>query len=308
MFSPDFFQLTFKLFPTDMHQSELFHVNSSKSTLATANSPFPVTGLLYDEDLGLMAAPIQIASWPILKSFTRLSPPPTKYLLEIGANSRNILQDEMRVELDDGAVLLTFEPLLDKYAHILTRFGGTPDNHRAVGFQHSRGMVFPLAVGCKGFTVFNVAQIDGCSSLLSGRGPNMKQEGASDIAINQVVIDNCATMSEKRKVPCVSLEEIVGVWLEGNDIAFLKVDGQGFDLEIVRSAGLHANKLKKVLVEAQCDLVELIYAEAPNCSSIIAGFEQMGFSTTFNKELCKTCPRDIFSGSTAETDITFVRA
>lgn len=50
---------------------------------------------------------------------------PKKFYIEIGSNSRNILIDYLKARVPGFSdntehLLLTFEPLLDKYAQILT--------------------------------------------------------------------------------------------------------------------------------------------------------------------------------------------
>ena len=38
-------------------------------------------------------------------------------------------------------------------------------------------------------------------------------------------------------MPCISLEEVIDDWLGGQEVELLKIDAQGFDLQVVRSAG-----------------------------------------------------------------------
>ena len=65
-------------------------------------------------------------------------------VLEIGANTRNTLDRELLPQRPD-AFLITFEPLLDKYAALLAR-NSRPDTRATLGAHHPRGLVLPFAV------------------------------------------------------------------------------------------------------------------------------------------------------------------
>lgn len=63
-------------------------------------------------------APIQLAKMPCRTNWAHLSPAPTEFWLEVGANGFDYLREEMEKKgaFGRGAFLLSFEPLLDKYA------------------------------------------------------------------------------------------------------------------------------------------------------------------------------------------------
>ena len=102
--------------------------------------------------------------------------------IEIGANSRDLAQTIINADESLGDVLLlTFEPLVDKYGFI-SSLGTGADSRRRVGHQSSNGrmLVFPFAVSeTSGVSEFNVADVDGCSSLLPMRwgGKLQRREG-----------------------------------------------------------------------------------------------------------------------------------
>ena len=85
----------------------------------------------------------------------------------------DVLQDEYPLAASK-AFVLTFEPLLDKYAVLLARgtkrFHGAGSLDQAVplAHHHQRGVVLPIAVspahGSRMATI-NVSRIAGCSSL-----------------------------------------------------------------------------------------------------------------------------------------------
>merc|ERR1712217_201208 len=86
--------------------------------------------------------------------------------------------------------------------------------------------------------------------------------------------------------------------LGGRSVRYLKVDAQGYDLQVVRSAGKHMNRIRSVTVEAQCDRVDKIYPDAPNCSTVYKEMLNLGFRTGFNPRTCAWC---------IEVDIHFIR-
>ena len=79
-----------------------------------------------------------------------VAPADVKYaLLEIGCSDRDTLDDKLDQDYRD-AFLLSFEPLMDKYAVLASR--GTrrmakgADRAVPVGHHHTRGVVLPIAV------------------------------------------------------------------------------------------------------------------------------------------------------------------
>ena len=89
-------------------------------------------------------------------------------LIEVGANSRNTMDREaMHLAGCERAFLLTFEPILDKYATLLSR-NSRADRKSPLGHHHERGMIFPFAVSPdEGVATLHLdGDLDGCASLL----------------------------------------------------------------------------------------------------------------------------------------------
>ena len=94
-------------------------------------------------------------------------PNDARIVLEIGANSRNTLDREL-LHLVPQAFLLSFEPLLDKYATLLSR-ASRPDVRTPLGHHHTRGITLPFAISAatNKLREFKLSgRTDGCASLL----------------------------------------------------------------------------------------------------------------------------------------------
>ena len=209
-------------------------------------------------------------------------PPRTKeILIEIGANSRNTLDQEL-LPNRTRAFLLTFEPILDKYAALLAR-NSKADIKSVLGHHHPRGMVFPFAVSpTEGEATFHMdGDMDGCASLLSsGSG-----------RFNAI---KCASPYYRRKetrvVPTIRLETVLGKWLaqgtgSGWPISLLKIDAQGFDVSVFESAGPLKDRIRRVSLEMTKDGCQAMYESAPNCSTAVQRMASHGF---FSKSSCAT--------------------
>ena len=114
-----------------------------------------------------------------------------------------------------------------------------------LGYHHPRAMVLPFAVSGVANRVreFQISgRTDGCASLLA---PASSYYSADCI--------NTSGVLERRAVPSVSLEAVLDGWLRGRDVALAKVDAQGLDVGVVRSAGRHVGRLKAVQLEVVRD-------------------------------------------------------
>ena len=151
-------------------------------------------------------------------------PEGAQVVLEIGANTRNTLDRELLPQRSD-AFLITFEPLLDKYAALLAR-NSRPDTRATLGAHHPRGLVLPFAVSGahNGVREFKISgRTDGCASLLDPVSSYYSQD-----------CTNLTGVLEKRRVPSVSLEVVLRDWLPGRRVARAKVDAQRLGLVRVR--------------------------------------------------------------------------
>ena len=131
--------------------------------------------LEYGAEQGALSTALQIAKWPFDRNWAHLTYDcrgkdcgVERFLIEVGANRRDVLQDEYPLAASK-AFVLTFEPLLDKYAWLLQRHT-EQDRISPPGRQHRRGLALPMAVGCAGRATFHVPDIDGCASVLPPTG------------------------------------------------------------------------------------------------------------------------------------------
>eukprot|EP00440_Ansanella_granifera_P044884 gb/GFBE01048642.1/.p1 GENE.gb/GFBE01048642.1/~~gb/GFBE01048642.1/.p1 ORF type:complete len:209 (+),score=36.58 gb/GFBE01048642.1/:1-627(+) len=177
---------------------------------------FPCSGNLgIREDEHGVYAEVQVVALPFERNFEHLKEPPSRFWIEVGANSYNNVQDY--ADFGEGDFLISFEPLLDKYAYLLNRYRTEVEGQRrGLGFQHERGLAFPFAVGCSGVATLTVTDHDMCSSLLSMRGEEFP-DGFDDKYGLPSFKQRCATGLETRRVPCVSLEHVIGSWLGGRE-------------------------------------------------------------------------------------------
>lgn len=159
---------------------------------------------------GLYAA-VQIAT---LVNGTLPIPPNLSLAIEIGTSDRDTLDVELLPYAHDW-FLLSLEPLSDKYARGLARNSkGRGDAFQRLGHHHDRGIILPLAVGDTAtdggsFNAINVGSNAGCSSLLSiNRDSNR--------------LKWCKHVAERRQVPTVSLEAVLG-WA-AQPVEFMKVE------------------------------------------------------------------------------------
>lgn len=222
--------------------------------------------------------------------------------LEIGANTRNTLDREL-LPYDSSLFLLTFEPLLDKYATLLSR-NSRPDTRTPLGFHHPRGIALPFAVSSDANAVreFKISGKADSPSPLASPAPatltqvrefkiSGKTDGCASLlsAVSSYYSNDCTNTSgvlERRAVPSVSLEVILGTWLRGRDVSVAKVDAQGLDVGVVRSGGRYLSQLKAVQLEVVRDRPPLKcepqYAAEPGraseakCGVLVRAMDELG--------------------------------
>ncbi len=151
-------------------------------------------------------------------------PPRTEYaLVEIGCSDWDTL-DETELDRHRGrGFLVSFEPLLDKYAVLLARgtkrYHGTQhDMAVPLAHHHRSGVVLPLAVSPRGGPVnITVHKRAGCSSLLRTNRTAVSTWGRL-----------CRHVLENRRVESVSLVQAFGLaGPPSMPIRHLKIDAQG---------------------------------------------------------------------------------
>jgi len=204
-------------------------------------------------------------------------PDGAKIVLEVGANTRNTLDREL-LPSEPAAFLVSFEPLLDKWASLLSR-NSRPDTRVPLGRHHPRGLVLPFAVSSEPNAVRELkisGSTDGCASLL-----------APVASYYSLSCTNLSGVLERRSVPTVSLEVVLSSWLRGRDVQLAKVDAQGLDVGVVRSAASQIHRLKAVQMEVVRDRPPLKctpqYASEPGrpseakCGVLVSAMAALGF-------------------------------
>lgn len=209
-----------------------------------------------------LVVPIHVAT---LDAAGRLAIPADKYLVvEVGANTQNTV-DQTLLPVNADAFVLTFEPLLDKYGSLLAR-NSAPDTYSPLGFHHPRGIVLPMAIASGepfAWRSLRVHDVDGCSSLLEG---------------------DCGSFIETRGVPTVPLRHVLDVWLGGRRVDYVKIDAQGADLDVVRSAGPSLRAVASLSVEVPAD-GSPTYAGELTCSAMLDELALLGLSPVGAKRM-----------------------
>jgi len=136
---------------------------------------------------------------------------------------------------------------------------------------------------------------DSCASLLPPSGKRGPRECANPSASQDI-----------RRVPAVSLQTVLGSWLAwqsggGWPVEYLKIDAQGFDVEVLRSAKEFLPRILRVLIEVPGDACEPLYHGSPHCSEIVQALASLGYVTAYNR----SCSH--FGGKHMEDDWEFVR-
>ncbi|CAD7934124.1 unnamed protein product [Amoebophrya sp. A25] len=236
------------------------------------------------------------------------SPLKKSLFIEIGANSRNLLMDESYhwQHSRESAFLVSFEPLLDKWALLLSLHRGGHDS-QGPGRVHDRALAFPLAVGpCRGdhsqeqfnkattftssstrtssssvfdYVSFNVMDLDGLSSMLQ---PAEVPRPDDQDDLHGSPRERLREVKEERRVPCVSLERVLTHWFpEFDEVSVLKVDAQGVDVDVVKSASKETlqKRVKRIELEVLCDNRPMMYegSGSISCSNAVAEFAELGF-------------------------------
>ena len=122
--------------------------------------------------------------------------------------------------------------------------------------------VWPVAVGVKdGFSDFYLSSDDGdgCSSLLPFDSEGVKQW-------SEIVPASLKTV-EVVTVPVIRLDsfmDLAGI----QKVDYLKVDAQGSDLAVVRSAGARLRDIARITLEVQISTVPLYSGGSEKCATV----------------------------------------
>ena len=254
----------------------------------------------------------------------RIPVPPnlTRTVIEIGCNGHNLAWDSpfgirgvegikqhLPIAKQTHVLLVSFEPLLDKYTQYLSIQSGQlyaeemldkPDNRgrkelwsrverpRPAGWSvPGRAIVLPFAVGMpEGTADFHVAQSDGCSSLLP-----MDANKHLDFRTPQkkwmvgFMQRFCGRSAAVRRVPVVSLGTILERWLPKRQIDYVRVDAQGYDLRVVLSAPPEAlARVGAFELEITSSDLRTPYAGADLCPEVVGNMSRLGFRLIRKKD------------------------
>ena len=216
--------------------------------------------------------------------------------LEIGTNSFDTLEGGL--EKRPGLFLVSFEPLVDKWAFMIAK--GTRSRVAGpLGRHHARGVILPFAVSdADGYADFHVSPRDGCSSLKPQHMPTRGGWKTSGF-----IRGACAKTYEVRRVPTVALRTVLGSWLPPEiPIRLLKIDAQGVDLDLLRDAGAaQLARVDEVSMETLNDGCDGIYDGQSNCSTVVATMRGLGFVT---RSSCNSS-RSFGQGSGCEGNFVF---
>jgi len=203
-------------------------------------------------------------------------PPTTRSLfIEIGCSDFDTLDTSPEFVQSPHAFIVSFEPLIDKWATLLHR--GSKDYHRGVadratplGRHHRRGLVLPFAVAdIEGMQTISVSHVAGCSSLLPFN-PNVTWGRF------------CLNVTEHRRVPAITLE--LALRLTGTlSIELLKIDAQGLDLRLLNSLSNSVGgrgqlkRVRNVSLEVVRDGCPTLYQGQPGFQQVLVALSRLGF-------------------------------
>ena len=170
-----------------------------------------------------------------------------RILIEIGCSDRDTMdideldKNDRNASLNDS-FLISFEPLLDKYATLLARGNGRFNGPRAtdrtvpLGHHHPRGVILPFAVAPRarksGLAPINVSRIAGCSSLM----PFNENTTWGSQCFSHDPQAGGGTF-ESRLVPTIGITQALALAPAHLPIEKLKLDAQGLDFDILKAAG-----------------------------------------------------------------------
>jgi len=208
-------------------------------------------------------------------------PSTTRYtLIEVGCSDWGTL-DETVLDKHAHGFLISFEPMLDKFAVLMargtTRYHG-PQHDMAVpiGHHHRRGVVLPLAVSPQGGPLnFTVHRRAGCSSLLNANATATSTWGR-----------RCQHVLEHRRVESISLAQAIA--LAGPlPVRHLKTDAQGVDFKLIKALeqqhpGLLFRRVLSVQMETRTAQCTPLYEGQETCNEVLAYMRRLGYSSNHN--------------------------
>jgi len=192
-------------------------------------------------------------------------------IVEIGYSDRNTADDELLPQYPKS-FLVSFEPMLDKYAVLLARgtrryHGGGLDMAVPLGRHHHRGVVLPFAVSPKGGPLeMHISKIAGCSSLL-------------EMNNNTVWGRFCLDKMETRMVDTIRMEDAMALLPDDLPIRYFKIDAQGLDGTLIGEipkAVLH--RIMVIEFESTTSYCNNLYKGQVKCEVIARYLQKEGFN------------------------------
>mmetsp|Transcript_11659 Transcript_11659/g.16660 ORF Transcript_11659/g.16660 Transcript_11659/m.16660 type:complete len:470 (-) Transcript_11659:153-1562(-) len=201
---------------------------------------------------------------------------PKEIWIDVGAHSASLVPHQ--------GIVFAFEPQLWLFQQVLKQSQST-----------SKGQcIFPIPAaaspGPPSFQVFHTSSNFHSSSLLK----------VDAVAADQYAHLNHNTTNWKEVVSqthenggvldfsvlTISLEDVIMRLPPCRRVDFLKIDAQGFDLNVAQSAGRWIQVVDKVEIESPGDNVVPLYAGSPTKQQIVAWFEEHGFKKTREETAC----------------------
>jgi FkbM family methyltransferase len=176
----------------------------------------------------------------------------TDCVLDVGANLGQY-RDFLRREVGFRGKIVSFEPI-PAHANAL----------RKRARQDSDWIIEGCALGASSETaILNVMSSTTFSSFLQPRHSVQRFKESNDVR-------------ERIEVPVKTLDELLPALTQsiGFQSPYLKLDTQGFDLEVVRGAGQSMQQMRALQTEAS---VRPIYEGMPNFSTVLQTLEAHGF-------------------------------
>lgn len=198
-------------------------------------------------------------------------------IIEIGCSDWDTL-DDTEIDKHPGGFLISFEPLLDKYAVLLARgtrrYHGTHhDMAVPLGHHHQRGVVLPLAVSPHGGVLnFTVHRRAGCSSMFKANTTATSTWGAL-----------CRDVLEERRLESVSI--VQAIRLAGPlPIRHIKIDAQGVDFKLIKALedarpGLLMARVASVQMETRTRQCAPLYEGQETCDDVLVYMTRLGYAS-----------------------------
>jgi FkbM family methyltransferase len=147
-------------------------------------------------------------------------------------------------------------------------------------------LVLPIAIAeVNGFADFHLNAYDQASSLLPFNEEGLKSWEGPSLQASSVV-----------KVPTVRLDTLMNM-LGVEEVDFLKIDAQGMDLAVLRSAGRRLSDIRKIQLEVWVAPVSL-YVGTPSKAQTVSFLEDSGFHLVHSEK----------QSEGKEENLTFIRA